>query len=511
MQLPFVLQSAQTMKAAVAYLEPFMEKSEDDDDSGKGTFIIATVKGDVHDIGKNLVDIILSNNGYKVVNLGIKQPVENIIQAYREHHADCIAMSGLLVKSTAFMKDNLVTFNEAGITVPVILGGAALTPKFVHEDCQNTYNGKVVYGKDAFADLHFMDKLMPAKSEGNWDDLKGFLDEAEEVLGTGSQVLGEGADTDTTTDTSTPEPNTQNPEPIIDTTRSEAVEINIPRPQPPFWGSRILNPEDIPLEEVFGYLDLQALFVGQWQFRKAKEQSREEYDAFLQETVYPILDKWKARILAENLLHPQIVYGYFPCLAEGNSLHIYDPAVVNEPDVRAHGGAALPEPISTFTFPRQKSLRRLCIADFFLPKDEAKPGEFDVFPMQAVTVGEIATAFAQKLFQADQYTDYLYYYGLSVQTAEAIAEWCHARIRQELGFGELEPAGIREILQQRYQGSRYSFGYPACPHIPDQFVQLDLLQADRIGMHMDESEQLYPEQSTTAIIAYHPVAKYFSA
>ena len=507
MQLPFVLQSAQTMKAAVAYMEPFMEKSEDDDDSGKGTFIIATVKGDVHDIGKNLVDIILSNNGYKVVNLGIKQPVENIIQAYREHHADCIAMSGLLVKSTAFMKDNLETFNEAGITVPVILGGAALTPKFVYEDCQNTYNGKVVYGKDAFADLHFMDKLMPAKSEGNWDDLQGFLDEAAE------EIQNAKLEIQNSVETASEAPATQPPShpATQDTTRSEAVEIDIPRPQPPFWGTQILNPEDIPLDDVFWYLDLQALFVGQWQFRKPKEQSREEYDAFLQETVYPILEKWKARILAEKLLHPQIVYGYFPCLAEGNSLHIYDPAVVSGEIQNSKFKIQNPEPIATFTFPRQKSLRRLCIADFFLPKDHAKPGEFDVFPMQAVTVGEIATEFAQKLFQADQYTDYLYYYGLSVQTAEAMAEWCHARIRQELGYGDQEPDTLREILQQRYQGSRYSFGYPACPHIPDQYIQLDLLKVDRIGMHMDESEQLYPEQSTTAIITYHPVAKYFSA
>jgi 5-methyltetrahydrofolate--homocysteine methyltransferase len=278
MQLPFVLQSAQTMKAAVAYLEPFMEKSEDDDDSGKGTFIIATVKGDVHDIGKNLVDIILSNNGYKVVNLGIKQPVENIIQAYREHHADCIAMSGLLVKSTAFMKDNLATFNEAGITVPVILGGAALTPKFVHEDCQNTYNGKVVYGKDAFADLHFMDKLMPAKSAGNWDDLQGFLDEAaEEIQNSKFKIQNEEVEA------VAEDPATQPPShpATQDTTRSEAVAVDIPRPQPPFWGTKILNPDDIPLEEVLSYLDLQALFVGQWQFRKPKEQSREEYDAFL--------------------------------------------------------------------------------------------------------------------------------------------------------------------------------------------------------------------------------------
>ena len=512
MQRPFLLQSAQTIKAAVGYLEPFMEKS-DSDGSGKGTFIIATVKGDVHDIGKNLVDIILSNNGYKVVNLGIKQPVENIIQAYREHNADCIAMSGLLVKSTAFMKDNLETFNEEGITVPVILGGAALTPKFVHEDCQNTYDGKVVYGKDAFADLHFMDKLMPAKETGNWDDLKGFLDEVEEVSGTGYQVSGgETSTVEATTDTADLEPDTQHPAPVTDTRRSEAVDPTIPRPNPPFWGTRILNPEDIPLDEVFWYLDLQALFVGQWQFRKPKDQSREEYDAFLKETVHPILDNWKARIKAENLLHPQIVYGYFPCLAEGNSLHIYDPAGVDQSSEEIQNSKLeIQNPIATFEFPRQKSMRRLCIADFFLPKDQAKPGQFDVFPMQAVTVGEIATEFAQKLFKADQYTDYLYYYGLSVQTAEAMAEWCNAQIRQELGYGDLEPDTIREVLQQRYQGSRYSFGYPACPNIADQFVQLDLLQVDRIGMYMDESEQLYPEQSTTAIVTYHPVAKYFSA
>ena len=510
MQLPFVLQSAQTMKAAVAYLEPFMDKS-DSNGSGKGTFVIATVKGDVHDIGKNLVDIILSNNGYKVVNLGIKQPVENIIQAYREHNADCIAMSGLLVKSTAFMKDNLATFNKEGITVPVILGGAALTPKFVNEDCQQTYQGQVVYGKDAFSDLHFMDKLMPAKSAANWDDLQGFLDEYEakskeerqksEVRSQKSGVKSQ----ESAIPNETVPAASQAASP--DTHRSEAVDSSIPRPTPPFWGTRILNPEDISLDEVFWYLDLQALFVGQWQFRKPQDQAREAYDAFLQETVQPILDTWKARVKAENLLHPQIVYGYFPCLAEGNSLHIYDPSVVtnNPPSLPA------PDPVATFTFPRQKSMRRLCIADFFLPQDRAKPGQFDVFPMQAVTVGEIATEYAQQLFKADQYTDYLYYYGLSVQVAEAMAEWCHTRIRRELGYGDREPNTIREVLQQRYQGSRYSFGYPACPNIADQFVQLNLLQAERIGMTMDESEQLYPEQSTTAIITYHPVAKYFSA
>lgn len=489
MQLPFVLQSAETMKAAVAYLEPFMEKSEAGDNA-KGTFIIATVKGDVHDIGKNLVDIILSNNGYRVINLGIKQPVDNIIEAYEQHKPDCIAMSGLLVKSTAFMKDNLEVFNQRGITVPVILGGAALTAKFVYEDCQNTYKGKVIYGKDAFADLHFMDKLMPAKAAGNWDDLQGFLDEVAD-----NDRTSQNGDAVQVKEKKTSKKETVTGE--IDTRRSDAVDIDIDRPTPPFWGTKLLQPADISLEEVFTYLDLQALIAGQWQFRKPKEQSREDYDAFLAEKVHPILAEWKQKVIAENLLQPQVIYGYFPCQAEGNSLLIYPWEDINNTN-----------PVATFNFPRQKSLRRLCIADFFAPKES---GKIDVFPMQAVTVGNIATEFAQKLFTSNQYTDYLYFHGLAVQTAEALAEWTHARIRRELGFSNEEPDNIRDILAQRYRGSRYSFGYPACPNIADQYKQLELLGCDRINLYMDESEQLSPEQSTTAIITYHPVAKYFSA
>ena len=486
MQLPFVLQSAETMKAAVAHLEPYMEK-EEGDDNAKGTFLIATVKGDVHDIGKNLVDIILTNNGYRVINLGIKQSVDNIIAAYREHPVDCIAMSGLLVKSTAFMKDNLERFNTEGITVPVILGGAALTPKFVNQDCQGVYNGQVIYGKDAFADLHFMDKLMPAKKAGEWDDRQGFQGDlvlAAPIAATPDQP-GQPSDPEITEEFGEE-----------DTRRSESVTLDLERPTPPFWGSQILQGAAIPLEEVFGYLDLQALFVGQWQFRKPKDQSREDYDAFIAEKVQPILTEWKTRILAENLLQPQVVYGYFPCQSLGNSLLIY----------------ASPEdtttPIATFQFPRQKQNRRLCIADFFAPQDS---GQVDVFPMQAVTVGQGATDFANTLFGGDRYSDYLYFHGMAVQVAEAMAEWVHARIRRELGYGHLEPATIRDVLQQRYQGSRYSFGYPACPNILDQYTQLDLLETDRIGLHMDDSEQLEPEQSTTAIITYHPAAKYFSA
>jgi 5-methyltetrahydrofolate--homocysteine methyltransferase len=496
MQLPFVLQSAQTMKAAVAFLEPFMEKKEGDNNA-KGTFIIATVKGDVHDIGKNLVDIILTNNGYRVINLGIKQPVENIIEAYKEHKADCIAMSGLLVKSTAFMKENLEVFNEKGITVPVILGGAALTPKFVHDDCQKTYKGQVIYGKDAFSDLHFMDKLMPAKAGGQWDDSKGFLGKFAEAEKTPVVAEELKVNPDTIfTDGSV------NQELVIDTRRSEAVAVDISRPTPPFWGTKILTAAEIPIEEVFWYLDLQALFVGQWQFRKPKSQSKQEYDQFLQEKVHPILTAWKEKIVKENLLNPTLIYGYFPCQSSGNSLLIYDPE-----SIQAGEKPENLQPIAIFEFPRQKSGRRLCIADFFAPQES---GIIDVFPMQAVTVGEIATEYAKSLFDANEYTEYLYYHGMAVQTAEAMAEWTHTRIRRELGFAEFDPDNIRDILQQRYQGSRYSFGYPACPNIQDQYKQLDLLGCDRIGMYMDESEQLYPEQSTTAIITYHPTAKYFS-
>ena len=498
MQLPFVLQSAQTMKAAVAFLEPLME-TEEGDDSGKGKFLIATVKGDVHDIGKNLVDIILTNNGYQVINLGIKQTVDAIVAAYEEHQPDCIAMSGLLVKSTAFMKDNLSVFNDKGISVPIILGGAALTPKFVYGDCQDVYNGQVIYGKDAFADLTFMDRLMPAKKAESWQDATGFMGDYAQYNQKGRQAINQ-AEAELNGGGKKEQPNVPD---VIDTKRSDAVDIDIPRPTPPFWGTKILHPEDFDMDELYWHLDQQALFVGQWQFRKPKDQSREDYDAFLAEKVHPILAEWKQKVKDENLLHPQLIYGYFPCAAEENSVHVYDPDVIEQGLTPLEA-----EPLFTWQFPRQKSMRRLCIADFFLPKDQ---NQFDVFPMQAVTVGQISADYARQLFAEDKYTDYLYFHGLAVQVAEAMAEWCHGRIRRELGYGDQEPDNIRNMLAQRYQGSRYSFGYPACPNVADQAHQLDILGVDRIGMTMDESEQLYPEESTTAIITYHPAAKYFSA
>jgi 5-methyltetrahydrofolate--homocysteine methyltransferase len=494
MQLPFVLQSAETMKAAVAFLEPHMEKSESGNNA-KGTFLIATVKGDVHDIGKNLVDIILSNNGYKVLNIGIKQPVENILEAYRKQPVDCIAMSGLLVKSTAFMKENLEVFNQNGITVPVILGGAALTPKFVYDDCQKVYKGQVIYGKDAFADLNFMEQLMPAKSQEQWSDSNGFLGEFAQYNKGLDRVVDEAAEAAKVAKAAEPV--------VIDTTRSADVALDVDRPTPPFWGTKLIGPKDVAIDDLFWHLDLQALIAGQWQFRKPKDQTPEEYEAFKQEKVYPILDRWKTTLQKEEWLHPQMIYGYFPCAAEGNSLHVYDPSVIEQ--------GLTPQtatPVVTWEFPRQRSLRRLCIADFFRPIAE---NQFDVFPMQAVTMGEIATAKAKVLFDGNNYTEYLYFHGMAVQMAEALAEWGHARIRKELGYGDSEPDNIRDMLAQRYQGSRYSFGYPACPNVMDQVAQLNLLNVERIGMYIDESEQLYPEQSTTALMVYHPTAKYFSA
>ncbi|MGY2710280.1 5-methyltetrahydrofolate--homocysteine methyltransferase [Thermostichus sp. OS-CIW-39] len=525
MQLPFVLQSAETMKAAVKYLEPFMEKVGGE--VCKGTLLIATVKGDVHDIGKNLVDIILTNNGYRVINLGIKQPVENIIEAYEKSKADCIAMSGLLVKSTAFMKENLEVFNERGITVPVILGGAALTRRFVEEDCRKTYKGQVIYGRDAFTDLNFMDRLMQAKAAGRWDDRLGFLDDLEQGSPSANGQKEASWVPEETDPSLPPAETTVGAAPALtlsesqDTRRSEAVALETERPIPPFWGSQVLTSDQIPWPEVFFYIDKQALVAGQWQIRKPRDQSAEEFAEFIATQVDPVIERWKERILAEDLLHPQIVYGYFPAQAEGNTLILFDPASFPElfslepgsttyfqlPTVERPQLSPGVRELARFTFPRQKTGHRYCIADFFAARST---GLVDVFPMQAVTVGAEATAYAQRLFAEGQYTDYLYFHGLAVTLAEALAEWCHARIRRELGFGHEDSPDIRKILHQGYRGSRYSFGYPACPNIADQRILLELLQAERIGLTMDESDQLDPEQSTTAIVAYHPAARYFN-
>lgn len=492
MQLPFVLQSAETMKSAVAFLEPHMEKVIGADgkleSSAKAKLLIATVKGDVHDIGKNLVDIILTNNGYEVINLGIKQSVEAIIEAQKMHGADCIAMSGLLVKSTAFMKDNLDAFNQADIDVPVILGGAALTPRFVNKDCRNVYHGQVIYGRDAFTDLRFMDALVEAKKSNNWDNKQGFLVESPEGFDLGKADPDPG-------DLDEPAKPSNQLDLVISSDRSAAV----PEEQalkPPFWGTKILLEDEIPFEQIFAYLDRQALFAGQWQLRKNQNQSREEYDQIIQSKAEPVLKEWIERIKAEDLLSPRVAYGYFPCGRDGNSVVIYDPANPSKC-------------LGRFELPRQRSGNRYCIADFY--RDLNKQSATDVIPMQAVTMGETATAFAKELFKADRYSDYLYFHGLGVQLAEALAEWTHARIRGEMGFSTEEPSNLKDVLAQRYRGSRYSFGYPACPNVADSRPQLTWLGADRIGLSMDESDQLDPEQSTTALIALHSKARYFSA
>ena len=492
MQLPFVLQSAETMKAAVAFLEPHMEKSEGKR-SAKAKFLIATVKGDVHDIGKNLVDIILTNNGYEVINLGIKQDVGAIISAQQKHGADCIAMSGLLVKSTAFMKDNLQAFNDAGIDVPVVLGGAALTPRFVNKDCSDVYNGKVIYGRDAFTDLRFMDAFVDARKQGHWDNLKGFLNGTPEGISLGSD--NEPSSEESSNEAGPASASEEAAALSVTDERSDVVPEEPPL-RPEFLGSKVLQgAEQIPLREVIAYLDRQALFAGQWQMRKAKDQSREDYEADLKAKAEPILQTWLERSLNEDLLQPAVAYGYFPCGRDGNAVAVFDPDSNDE--------------LGRFALPRQRSGNRYCIADFYRDLSSGHPT--DVLPMQAVTMGEKASVFAQKLFEADSYSDYLFFHGLAVQMAEALAEWTHARIRRECGFADPDGMPLRDVLAQRYRGSRYSFGYPACPNVADSRQQLLWLGAERIGLSMDESDQLHPEQSTTALVALHSVARYFSA
>jgi len=487
MQLPFVLQSAETMKFAVSVLEPHMETVDEKISNGK--LLIATVKGDVHDIGKNLVDIILSNNGFDVINLGIKQDVSAIIDAQNRHKADCIAMSGLLVKSTAFMKDNLEAFNNAEINVPVILGGAALTPKFVNEDCSQIYKGKILYGKDAFTDLQFMNDYMDSKKKGNWSNENGFIntDDIQIKLASPSSSAKD-------KNLNKNLEKTKSIQLIENFNRSNFVEEEEPI-KAPFLGTRVLQDIEIDFDKLIFYLDKKALFSGQWQIKKNKGQSVEEYNNYLDSYANPLLEKWINIILDKNLISPKAVYGYFRCGRDDNSIYLFD----NVSNKR----------ISEFNFPRQKSGNNLCIADFYCDLKNNEP--VDIFPMQAVTMGEIASEYSQELFKADKYSDYLIFHGLTVQLAEALAEYVHSIVRIECGFKSYEPNNNREILAQKYRGARYSFGYPACPKVSDSNIQLSLLDTKRINLTMDESEQLHPEQSTTAIISLHSKAKYFSA
>ena len=466
MQLPFVLGSAEVMKTAVRYLEPHLDKA---DAGGKGTMVIATVKGDVHDIGKNLVDIILTNNGYTVINLGIKQPVSTIIEAALAHKADAIGMSGLLVRSTVVMRDNLAELNQRGLTTfPVILGGAALTRAFVEEDLNDLYAGEVRYAKDAFEGLSLMQKVMAVKAGVPGAALPE--PRRRRVVAKPTARAGE----------------------TTATGRSE-VARGVDVPTPPFWGSRVVK--GIGLAEVAAWLDERATFMGQWGLRSAA--GGPSYSELVETEGRPRLRQLLDRIHTEGLMEPAVVYGYWPCHSEGETLILGDP----EDPARE---------LTRFTFPRQGRDRHLCLADFFRDADEAAELGPDVIGMQLVTMGSAVSRATAELFAADAYRDYLELHGLSVQLTEALAEYWHARVRSELGLNG-DGAVDAMIRDQAYRGSRYSFGYPACPDLADRAKLVTLLRPERIGVELSEELQLHPEQSTDAIVAHHPEAKYFNA
>ncbi len=475
MQLPFVLQSAEVMKSAVAYLEQFMDKA---DATSKGTMVLATVKGDVHDIGKNLVDIILTNNGYKVVNLGIKCPVETMLHAAEEHRASAIGMSGLLVKSTLIMKENLEVMNERQLNIPVILGGAALTRRYVEQDLRSIYRGKVLYANDAFDGLRYMEQIAAGTVEYPSAALPA---DDEEVL-TGAEAKIAMAEREDARYAASPVP--------AGGAQRSRVRTDVPVPAPPFWGARVI--EDIPLADVFAYINEVALIRGQWQVRKGKL-TEDQYRELLNGKILPELTRLKEQAVAERLLQPKVVYGYFPCRSAGNDLIIYNEDMKSER--------------MRFTFPRQHGDRHLCLADYFA---SAESGRMDVVAFMLVTMGRVASEHSAKLFGADNYKEYLYFHGLSVESAEALAELWHKRIRTELGIAGKDAPDIRRLFSQGYQGSRYSFGYPACPNLEDQTKLFALLDGERIGVVLTEEFSLEPEQSTNAIIIHHSEARYFT-
>jgi 5-methyltetrahydrofolate--homocysteine methyltransferase len=503
MQLPFVLQAAETMKAAVAYLEPHMERVEDS--TPKGTIVLATVKGDVHDIGKNLVDIILSNNGYRVINLGIKVPLEQMIQAVEEHNADAIGMSGLLVKSTAVMKENLETMEARGIRIPVVLGGAALNRRFVEQDLRAIYSGKLAYAQDAFDGLRFMEELRREKHTESIASPTSSLDVTLQL----ERIQHQRADQPVG---NVRAERTMSGQPVLH--RVSSIRRDVPIPVPPFWGSRVV--EDIPLEHVFAFVNENALFRGQWQFRRGRR-SEDEFAAIIEREARPAYNELKLLCKRERLLQPKVVYGYFPCHSEGDDLVVYRPAgrtgdALYEqwselpPSRLRDGDAALVEWVR-FRFPRQREGKFLCIADFFRPVES---DEFDVVAFHVVTIGDRATPYAQMLFESGRYRDYLFFHGLSVESAEGLAEYWHKIVRTELGIADRDAPTVKELFVQGYQGSRYSFGYPACPNLEDQALIMELLRPERIGITLTEEYELVPEQSTSALICHHPEARYFS-
>ncbi|HEY2309183.1 MAG TPA: methionine synthase [Streptosporangiaceae bacterium] len=466
MQLPFVLTSAEVMKLAVGYLEPHMDRSAE---SGKGRIVLATVRGDVHDIGKNLVDIILSNNGFDVVNIGIKQPLSAIVDAATEHGADVIGMSGLLVKSTVVMRDNLAELNSRGLarTWPVLLGGAALTRAYVEQDLAGLFGGEVRYARDAFEGLRLMDAFMAVKRGEAGAQLPP-LREARVKPGSRLRLT----------------------EPAEMPARSD-VAIDNDVPVPPFYGDRIVK--GIALAEYAAFLDERATFLGQWGLKPARGSSGPSYEELVEAEGRPRLRMWLDRIQAEGLVEAAVVYGYFRAVSEGNDLVVQDGSGTER---------------ERFTFPRQRHDRHLCLADFFRP---AASGEPDVVGFQLVTVGTKLSAATAELFAKDAYRDYLELHGLSVQLTEALAEYWHGRVREELGLAQFDPPELDGVLKVGYRGCRYSFGYPACPDLDDRAKVVRLLRPERIGVVLSEEFQLVPEQSTDALIAHHPEARYFSA
>ncbi len=472
MQLPFVLQSAEVMKTAVAYLEPFMERSGDE---GKGTIVLATVKGDVHDIGKNLVDIILSNNGYTVVNLGIKVPVAEIIEQAERAGADAIGMSGLLVKSTVVMRENLEELDLRGVAdrYPVLLGGAALTRAYVEEDLASLYPGTVRYARDAFEGLRLMDAIMGVK--------RGVPGAALPEL-RGRRVRSSASALEQTA--------------VGDLPARSDVAVDNPVPVPPFWGSRVVR--GIALADYVPYLDERATFLGQWGLKPSRGEGGASYDELVESEGRPRLRMWLDRVHTEGLLEAAVVYGYFPCVSDGDDLVVLH-----------HEGPLEGQERVRLTFPRQRRDRHLCLSDFFRPKDS---GQTDVIAFHVVTMGSAVSRATAELFEKNAYRDYLELHGLSVQLTEALAEMWHARVRGELGFSGDDDVDMDTLIaKQGYRGSRYSFGYPACPDVEQQAVLVDLLEPTRIGVELSEEFQLHPEQSTSALIVHHPEAKYFNA
>ncbi|MEN0136924.1 MAG: methionine synthase [Rhodococcus sp. (in: high G+C Gram-positive bacteria)] len=494
MQLPFVLQSAEVMKAAVAYLEPHMEATDED---GKGRIVIATVKGDVHDIGKNLVDIILSNNGYDVVNLGIKQPIATILDAAIEQKADVIGMSGLLVKSTVVMKDNLQELNAKGVAekFPVLLGGAALTRSYVENDLAEVYEGDVSYARDAFEGLHKMDEIMAVKRGGAPDP------DSPEAIAAREKAAERKARHERSKRIAEKRKAAEVP---VELPERSDVATDIAVPSPPFWGNRIVK--GVSLSDYSGLLDERALFLGQWGLRGQRSGDGPTYEELVETEGRPRLRYWLDRLSTEGILaHAAVVYGYFPAVSEGD-----DVVVLTDPTPGA-------EERFRFTFPRQHRDRFLCVADFVRSRTEAKEtGQVDVFPMQLVTMGQPIADFANELFAANAYRDYLEVHGIGVQLTESLAEYWHQRVREELvlpgghNVAEQDPSEVSGFFDLAYRGARYSFGYGACPNLEDRAKMVALLEPERIGVKLSEELQLHPEQSTDAFVLHHPEAKYFN-